>query len=51
MQLTMNCAVYIPMKDGETKEQAEDRLIKVLDDAGMYLMSWWGEEIEEVDEA
>ena len=30
----------IPVRDGETQEEAEDRLIDLLDSVGVYLFGW-----------
>lgn len=45
--ISLNCCIYFHMKDGETNKDAEDRLIDVLDKAGINLVSWWDEEVEE----
>lgn len=46
--LTMEDAtIYLPMLDGETKENAEDRLIAALDAVGGHLIGWGRSTVEE----
>lgn len=40
-------SLRIEMKDGETKEQAEDRLLDTLEEVGITCYSWNGSETEE----
>ena len=35
-----NMTVSIPLKDGETPEDAEDRLLDILDDAGFIFAAY-----------
>ena len=46
----MVAAIYLPMKENETQEQAEDRAIELIEDAGMEVYSWWNAEEIEVHE-
>lgn len=48
--IDMDCHVAFPMLPGETHEEAEDRLLEVLDTANIHLISWWDEEIQEEGE-
>lgn len=45
--LSLKANISIPMAENETVEDAEDRLIQVMDDAGMYLIGWDDAEVEE----
>jgi len=40
----MVAAIYLPMEKDETKEQAEDRALELIEDAGMEIYSWWDAE-------
>ena len=40
----MVCALYLPMEENETQEQAEDRALELIEDAGMEVYSWWNAE-------
>lgn len=46
----MVAAIYMPMEENETQEQAEDRAIELIEDAGMEVYSWWNAEEVEVNE-
>jgi len=46
----MVAAIYMPMEENETQEQAEDRAIELIEDAGMEVYSWWNAEEVEVHE-
>lgn len=49
--LRMVAAVYMQMEEKETQEEAEDRLIELIEDAGMEVYSWWNvETVENHDE-
>ena len=37
----------IEVKDGETQEQAEDRLLDMLEEQGITCYAWNGSEVEE----
>lgn len=39
--LRMQGTIYFPMFDGETIEQAEDRLLDVLDTVSTDILSYW----------
>lgn len=41
----MVCALYLPMEENETQEQAEDKALELIEDAGMEVYSWWNAEI------
>ena len=41
----MVAAIYLPMEENETQEQAEDRALELIEDAGMEVYSWWNTEI------
>ena len=45
--VSLDCSVYFPMEDDEERRQAEDRLLQVLEDAGIHLVAWWNVEIED----
>lgn len=49
--ISLDCHIAFKMKPGETNEDAEDRLLEVLDNARINLVSWKNEEIEEFDDA
>lgn len=42
-------SLHIKMQEGETKDEAVDRLLQILDDADIHLFLWT-EEAEEDDE-
>jgi len=44
--MRIKMTIYFPMLDGETKEQAEDRLIERIDPDGEAIMSWSESEVE-----
>lgn len=44
----MVAAVYLPMEENETQEQAEDRAVELIEDAGMEVYSWWNTEVIEI---
>lgn len=46
----MVAAIYMPMEENETQEQAEDRAIELIEDAGIEVYSWWNAEEVEVTE-
>ena len=49
--LRMVCALYLPMKENETQKQAEDRVLEMIEDAGMEVYSWWNAEtVDSADE-
>lgn len=39
--LRMVCALYLPMDEGETQEQASERMLELIEGAGVDLYSWW----------
>ena len=39
--------LHLEMKDGETLEEAEDRLLEILDSVGVHLSLWTEEVIED----
>ena len=41
--LRMEAVLRLPMEEGETKEQAEDRLIDLMEQSGVKLVGWMGE--------
>ena len=41
--LRMEATIYLPLKPGETKTEAEDRMIETLENAGIILTGWTGE--------
>ena len=45
--LSLKASICIPMASNETIEDAEDRLIEVIEDSAMYLIGWEDEEVEE----
>lgn len=51
-ELRMEAALYLPMLDGEDKEDAEDRMICMCERMGITLASWSRSEVitEEEDE-
>lgn len=49
--LRMVCAVYLPMEDGETQDQAEERALELIENAGARVYSWWNAEtIDDTDD-
>ena len=44
--MRIKMTICFPMLDGETKEQAEDRLIERIDQDGNAIMSWNESEVE-----
>ena len=48
--LRIKMTICFPMLDGETKEQAEDRLIERIDPGGEAIMSWYESEVEVYDD-
>ena len=42
-ELWMEAVLRLPMEDDETKEQAEDRLIDLMEQSGVKLVGWMGE--------
>ena len=46
--LHMRAVLYMDMKPNETEEEAEDRLLELLEDAGINCYEWEEEEIETV---
>ena len=42
-ELRMEAVLRLPMEDRETKEQAEDRLIDLMEKSGVKLVGWMGE--------
>jgi hypothetical protein len=48
----MEAVLRLPMEDRETKEQAEDRLIDLMEKSGVKLVGWMGEAtIETLEES
>ena len=45
--LLMQASLYLPMRKGETQEQAEDRMIDLCDSAGIVLAGWTDSHVEE----
>lgn len=46
LNLTMKADLWFEMHEGESKEEAEDRLIdlvETLNDQGLFLVGWQGE--------
>ena len=44
--LRMKATIYMKMEDGETREQAEDRLVDTIDDIdGMSVYAWESVEV------
>ena len=41
----MLVALYLPMEENETQEQAEDRALELIEDAGMSIYSWSDTEV------
>jgi len=41
----MTASIYLPMEENETEEQAEDRLIELIEDAGIEVYSWSDTEV------
>ena len=39
--------LHFKMQDGETKDEAVERLLQKLDDAGVYLTLWTEEAVED----
>lgn len=48
--MRIKMTICFPMLDGETKEQAEDRLIERIDPDGEAIMSWYESEVEVYDD-
>ncbi len=48
--LRMTVALYVPMKVGETQEEAEDRALEEIEDDGMEIYSWQDVEVINVPE-
>lgn len=48
MKITM--AICFPMLDGETREDAEDRLVERIDPDGNTVMTWNESDVEVEDE-
>lgn len=48
--MRIKMTICFPMIDGETKEQAEDRLIERIDPDGNAIMSWSESEVEVYDD-
>ena len=48
--LIMHAALYLHMLDGETQEQAEDRLLELCDSVGVSLIGWSDSQVEHYDE-
>lgn len=40
-------AIYLKMHDGETQDDAVDRMLDIVDDAGIKIIGWNEESIEE----
>lgn len=36
----VDAIIYMPMEEGETQEQAEDRFLEKIEDAGMEVYAW-----------
>lgn len=43
-------SVYLKMRDGETQDEAVDRLLGMLNDADVELCAWGEESVEEYDD-
>ena len=48
--MRIKMTICFPMLDGETKEQAEDRLIERIDPDGDAIMSWNESDVEIYDD-
>lgn len=48
--MRIKMTICFPMLDGETKEQAEDRLIERIDPDGDAIMSWHESDVEVYDD-
>lgn len=48
--MRIKMTICLPMLDGETKEQAEDRLIERIDQDGEAIMSWNEYDVEVYDD-
>lgn len=48
--MRIKMTICIPMLDGETIEQAEDRLIERIDPDGDAIMSWFESDVEVYDD-
>lgn len=48
--MRIKITICFPMLDGETKEQAEDRLIERIDPDGEAIMSWNEYDVEVYDD-
>lgn len=46
-QLRMVAVVYLPMEDGETQEQAEDRVLELIEAQGMNVYAYEGASVIE----
>ena len=44
--LYLKPSLYMPMLPGETKEQAEDRMLELLDSVGIEAVGWNEDEVE-----
>lgn len=44
-QFRMTATIYLPMEENETEEQAEDRVLELIEDAGMEIYSWGDTEV------
>lgn len=50
-QLKFPITIFFPMLDGETVEQAEDRMIERIDpDGDVAMMSWKEDEVEVIED-
>ena len=48
--MRIKMTIYFPMLDGETKEQAEDRLIERIDSDENVIVSWSESDVEVYDD-
>lgn len=46
----MDCSIVFPMKNGESKADAEDRLLDILAKNNIELCGWKNQKIEEFDD-
>ena len=46
-RLRMEAVLYVQMHDGETQEEAEDRLLDVAESSGIKIVAWWDSQVED----
>lgn len=47
MKLRIEAVLYFQMHDGETQEEAEDRLLDVAESSGIKIVAWRDSQVED----